>query len=252
MAVTYWQKALRDLIKASGISQHALARAAFGEPADEKESLRQRVSIHRWLHAKNHRPKPWRVIAINRSAEKLIGVEGIEAILDATAALDGLLGVDDLDLAEATLAVLDTLEAHAVFVRGWEKRLLKHGKTLDFSARLKLLASILVATWRPLIDSIIGTTPVESIGPRLRAALASHDGLSELVAPPSRLQRGIDDFLTAAREELKTPPTTSAERVFAEQRLLEAARMFCVRVAGPTKKTPDAVLGGFTPTTKGP
>lgn len=250
VVVTRWSKTVLALLKATQISQLDLARGAFGTPRTKEDKLRQRVAIHRYVHGKL-KPNAEELLALNHSAEKLIGVEGVGAILDAIAVLDGLLDVDDVSIVGAAFRVLGTLEGRGILVNDWDKRLLKQAKVLDKRSLPKLLAAILVATWQPLIDDIIAKTPIESISPRLSAALSSY-GLSDLVASPPSFQGGIDDFLTAAREELKTPPTTSAERLAAEQRLLEAASLFCTTIAGPMRKSVAAALGGLTRTTKGP
>jgi hypothetical protein len=222
--VTDWGTAVLDILEASDVSQAELARNAFGVPSSKRDSLRHRVAINRYLLGARM-PRSEDVQAINRSVERLIGVEGIEEALGAIAVLSALVRFDIDALAGAAFRLLFTLAGQGVLVKDWDLRFFKRISSLDESALRKVLASVCAATWKPLIDNLVGKLPVQSIYHRLSAALSKHN-LSDLVARPSGLLESTVNFLTTARKELLTPPTTSDERIAAEKRLLKAAFIF--------------------------
>jgi hypothetical protein len=181
----------------------------------------------------------------------VVGLVGIEAVLDALALLSDLMPLDDAKLFAAALQVLESDEASRAFVIDWRSRLARKVEGKSIRDMRRLLAALVVARWGILIDDLVGKTPVRSSSWRISRALRLH-GYGDMVAKSIPFDEAIAAFLTAARKELKHPPRTSAKRLEAEQRLLRAARAFCVGIGGPTKTTLAAALGGFTPTTKGP
>jgi len=223
---------------------------AFGRPRSKAESLRQRVAMSRYL-AGERTPEAAKVAAINRSAQRVVGLPGIEAVLDALALLSDLMPLDDAKLIAAALQVLESDEASSALVNDWPSRFVRKVEGKSNRDLRRLSAALVVARWGVLLDELVGKTPVRSSSWRISRALRQH-GFGDIVAKSMPFDDAIAAFLTAARTELKNPPTTSAKRLAAEQRLLRAAHVFSVRLAGPTKSTLAAALGGFTPTTKGP
>lgn len=214
--VTNWRQAVRDILEAAAIFETALA-----------EDLNiHKVVLNRYLNG-TRRPKADVVRRINRHVEQLITRRpGIAVFLDFTAMRDGLISVDSGRLAKEMGRTLEGLASRGLLVSDWRERLDKRLDRLDLKglkALRKGVEAIILASQQPLIDDIIGKTPVTTTSWKpVRTALSRH-GLGELVLDPSAFQIELDAFATAVREVLLRPPTTAIDRLGDEAELTVAA-----------------------------
>jgi hypothetical protein len=222
-----------ELLSAANVSQPALACHAFGEPKSARDALSQRVRVNRYLHG-TRKPAADEVLAMNRAAEKLVGVDGIEAVLDAVAVLAGHIDLDDQKTVDAAFVVLDHFDSRGVLVEDWEKRFFAVARTMPERDLRRLLVGVFLAAWRPLIDDVVGKVPRQSVRSRVFATLSKH-GLGELVSEPSPSEAGEQSFRAFVRKELLSPPATSEARLAAEQRFMRAAWEFTSIVSGKSE-----------------